>query len=179
MVQNISVTDAAELLKKGDAVLIDVREPDEFKDEHIVYALSLPLSRLENGIKILDLPQDKIILFQCLKGSRGQMACQKLNSMNDCPNPIANVEGGIQSWKDHKLPVVSNLENKGIEGVSIFRQVQIAVGLLMVLFIVIGFMGVTVGFLVAGLLSTALLISGLTGWCGMAILLSKMPWNKR
>ena len=48
MTNTISSQEAAQLLASGDAILIDVREADEFKDEHIAYANSLPLSRLED-----------------------------------------------------------------------------------------------------------------------------------
>lgn len=176
MAKTIDVANALEMIKSDDAVLIDVREPDEFKQEHIAYAMSVPLSSVEEGIKFLDIPKNKTILFQCLKGTRGQMACERVEALQDCANEIANIDGGIEAWKNNDLPVISS-GGKG-HGLSIFRQVQIIVGSLIALCVMLGFSGTTAGFVVAGFFGAALLFAGVSGWCGLGILLSKMPWNK-
>jgi rhodanese-related sulfurtransferase len=59
----------------GDkAVLVDCREPDEWKDGHVAAAVSLPLSTLERGITPEQLarilPKDKIVYVHCLAGGR-------------------------------------------------------------------------------------------------------------
>ena len=129
MTQGITVQDAVHKIKNGDAVLIDVREPEEFKSEHIAYALSVPLSSLEGGFQMLDIPKDKAILFQCLKGSRGQMACERIQGLGSCENRIMNIEGGIEAWKEAGLPVIGALTSTTTPKISIMRQVQIIVGL--------------------------------------------------
>lgn len=175
MTQSINVMEAVSLIKDGQAVLIDVREPDEFKESHIAFAISVPLSALEGGFKMLDIPVDKIILFQCLKGGRGQKACERIQGLGSCQNKIINIEGGIEAWKEQGLPVI---ESSAAPKFSIFRQVQIIVGFLVALCVLIGFAGVTAAFALAGVFGGILCVAGLTGWCGLAIMLSKMPWNK-
>lgn len=177
MPKTINVNDALEMIKKGDAVLIDVREPDEFKAQHIAYALSVPLSSLEEGFKFLDIPKDKTILFQCLKGARGQQACERIGNLNQCENNIMNIEGGIEAWVENNLPVIGGA-NKASSGISIMRQVQMIVGGFVALSVLAGFAGVETAFVIAGILGGALCFAGITGWCGLAMLLSKMPWNK-
>ena len=108
MVQAITATEAFALIKDDKAILIDVREADEFKGEHIVDALSVPLSSLEDGFKILDLPKDKIFLFQCLRGGRGQTACEHIQRLGLYQNKIINLEGGIQAWNKSGLPVIKS-----------------------------------------------------------------------
>lgn len=176
MTYSINVVDAASLIKNGDAILIDVREPDEFKESHIAYAVSIPLSKLEGGFKMLDLPADKIILFQCLKGSRGQMACERIQGLGSCQNKVMNIEGGIDAWRQQGLPVIGT--SYASSKLSIFRQVQIIIGFLVALCVVIGFTGIAAAFILAGLFGAALFIAGITGWCGLAMILAKMPWNK-
>jgi len=176
MTETINVTEAIALIKNGEAVLIDVREPDEFKAEHIAYAMSMPLSALEGGFKALDIPISKTILFQCLKGSRGQMACERIESLGACNNKLVNIEGGIEAWKEQGLPVIG--ASSEAPAMSIFRQVQIIVGLLIALCVVIGFAGMRLAFVLAGIFGAALFFAGLTGWCGLARALAKMPWNK-
>lgn len=177
MSKTINVKDALQIIKDGKGVLIDVREADEFKAEHIAYALSVPLRSLEEGFKFLAIPTDKIIFFQCLKGTRGQQACERIEGLEQCQNTIMNIEGGIEAWKENNLPVISASCKKS-SGLSIMRQVQIIVGGLVALFVLIGLSGITPAFIIAGILGGALCFAGLTGWCGLAMLLSKMPWNK-
>lgn len=172
----MSVTDAFHKIKKGEAVLIDVREPDEFKAEHIAYALSVPLSKLEGGFKMLDIPKNKIIVFQCFMGSRGQMACDRIQELGSCQNTVMNIEGGIEAWKNEGLPVIGASAKPS--KISVMRQVQIIVGFLVALSVVVGFFGVKFAFILAGLFGGGLFFAGLTGWCGLGMLLSKMPWNK-
>lgn len=176
MTQSINVTQAASLIKNGEAVLIDVREPEEFKESHIAYAISVPLSALEGGFQMLDIPTDKTILFQCLKGSRGQTACARIQDLGNCKNKILNIEGGIEAWKEQGLPVIELSAAR--PKLSLMRQVQIIVGFLVALCVVIGFTGMVAAFVMAGVFGAALFFAGLTGWCGLAMILSKMPWNK-
>ena len=178
MTQIITVQEAVNKIKNGDAVLIDVREPDEFKSEHIAYALSVPLSSLEGGFQMLDIPKNKSILFQCLKGSRGQMACERIQGLGSCENTIMNIEGGIEAWKEAGMPVIAASTSTAMPKISIMRQVQIIVGFLVALFVLLGFTGISFAFILAGVFGGALFFAGLTGWCGLAMTLSKMPWNK-
>lgn len=177
MTQVITVKNALDKIKAGEALLIDVREPDEFKVEHIAYALSVPLSSLEGGFQMLNIPEDKIILFQCLKGSRGQMACERIQGLGSCKNTIINIEGGIEAWKEAGLPVIG-ASTTATPKISIMRQVQMIVGFLVALCVLLGFAGISFAFILAGVFGAALFFAGLTGWCGLAMMLSKMPWNK-
>ncbi len=175
MTNNISANQAAKWLAEGKAILIDVRNPDEFKEEHIAYATSLPLGEITGLFAQLNIPQDRKIIFQCLKGTRGGQACTIIQSNTECCNEIHNIEGGISAWKEAGLPVIGQAPT----GLSIMRQVQVIVGGLIALFVMLGFMGITLAFMIAGIFGLALLFAGLTGWCGLAMLLSKMPWNKK
>lgn len=60
------------------AVLVDVREPEEWKEGHIEGAVSLPLSKLRRGAEAEDLqkqlPKDKVIYTHCVVGMRAQTA---------------------------------------------------------------------------------------------------------
>ena len=174
-VETITVQQAEALISGGDAILIDVREADEFKAEHIACALSMPLSGLPDLFAQLQIPKGRKIIFQCLKGSRGQQACAALAGLNLAGVEVYNLEGGITAWKDAGLPVIASAG--GIK-LSIFRQVQIIVGTLVTASVILGFAGLTFAFVLAGLFGAALAIAGITGWCGLAMVLTKMPWNR-
>lgn len=173
MTKTITPKEAYEMLKNGEAILIDVREPDEFTKQHIAYAQSLPLGFLSDALFDFPFPGDRKIITQCLSGKRGESACAVL-STKGLPNEIFNIAGGITAWQNDGLPIIGGFTPK----FSIFRQVQMIVGSLIMALIFLGFLGLTMAFAIAGLFAGALAFAGLTGWCGLAYLLQMMPWNK-
>ena len=84
------------------------------------------------------------------------------------------VEGGTQAWIDAGLPV-----NRGESKVlPLMRQVQITVGCLSAAGAALA-LAVNPWFALLPLITgCGLLFAGLTGFCGLALLLAKMPWNK-
>lgn len=171
--RNISPQQAHEWLSSGEAILIDVREPDEFKAEHIACAASLPLANVCRLLEQMHIPEGRKIIFQCLRGKRGEQACALVHAMN-ATHDVYNLGGGIDRWKNAGLPVVSSVGAR----LSLFRQVQIIVGLLVLISVLLGYSGQIWGFAVAGFFGAALAFAGITGWCGLAMALARMPWNK-
>lgn len=68
----ISEEEAIELFKKGEAILIDVRFPDEHKELNIGFGLQIPLNELPQNLHRL--PKDKIIITGCLGNERANIA---------------------------------------------------------------------------------------------------------
>lgn len=182
-VHTITATQAFEWLSSGEACLIDVRTPKEFNEEHIAYAASLPLDLVSESFEKMCAPKNKKIIVQCLKGGRAAQACGALESHHSGQYDIYNIEGGILAWKDAGLPVVSSSSLAEVVvstmPLSIFRQVQIIFGMLVALFVTLGFLGIIGGFILAGFLGAVFFMAGVTGWCGLSMLLQRMPWNKR
>ncbi len=176
LIHEITPQEAHEQLRLGKALLVDVREPDEFRAEHIVYAMSVPGTQFAEVIQQLDVQPEQTILFHCRTGPRAHMACVRAQEAAALVNPMANITGGIEGWKQAGLPVVR--VESGQPRVSIFRQVQMIVGGLVAFFTVLGFIWHSAFFALAGLFGAALMVAGITGWCGLALFLAKMPWNK-
>lgn len=173
-IQNMPPATAWQQLQSGTITLIDVREPDEFSAAHIPYARSIPLQDL-----ITTLPQltqeGQPLLFQCQRGMRASNACNLVQSAVTGAT-IYNLEGGIEAWAAAGLPIL----RKSTRSVfPVMRQVQMIVGALVASCAFAGWMGIEAGTLFAMLFGLALMTAGITGWCGMALLLSKAPWNKR
>lgn len=157
-------------LATGDAVLIDVREPDEFAREHILGARLAPLSAID--LHDFDRDHGKIAVFHCRSGARTQAHAAQLLAKGF--RQAYALEGGLQAWKAAGLPVHSNAKAP----LEIMRQVQIAAGLLILLGVGLGFLVHPGFFGLAGFVGAGLTFAGTTGWCGMALLLKAMPWNK-
>lgn len=167
---------AAGWLAAGDAVLIDVREPDEFRSEHIAYAASMPPQSVVEQAQKLGLPETRRVIFQCLSGAGAAQVCATVASVFP-GREVYNLDGGIAAWKQAGLPVIRSGAG-GKTFPSLFRQVQIAVGALLLIFLALGFAGYMAGFVVATAMAAMLVFAGATGWCGMAMLLARMPWNR-
>ncbi len=72
-------------------LIIDVREPEEYKKSHINGALNIPPSELMEGAKELaDVPKDTEIILYCLSGSRSNVAMNMLKDIG-----FTNLTNGI------------------------------------------------------------------------------------
>ena len=74
------------------AVLVDVREPGEWKEGHVEGAISLPLSSLKNGgdksALEQELPKDKIVYTHCVRGNRALKAAKILEKLGYNVRPL-------------------------------------------------------------------------------------------
>lgn len=83
------------------ALIVDVREPNEFVAARVEGSVLLPLSRFVQGYQ--QLPQDRRLLIFCNSGNRSKTATAWLIG-HGFPNS-ANVAGGIVAWMRAGLPV--------------------------------------------------------------------------
>jgi rhodanese-related sulfurtransferase len=105
---NIYSVDAKTLsdwLKNDEVMLVDVREQHEFDKSRIHGAELIPLGLIAKGE--FPVPNNKKLVFQCRIGGRSANACQYYISANPDEN-VWNLEGGIESWVDNELPVISS-----------------------------------------------------------------------
>ena len=94
---------ATALINHEDAVILDVRSMNEYKDGHIVNAINIPLNSLSNSVKQLEKHKDKPIVAVCRSGSRSGAACNTLRK-NGFEN-VKNLRGGMLAWENANLPV--------------------------------------------------------------------------
>lgn len=173
MLKTLSPAEAASLVDAGHALLVDVREADEFAARHIPGALSLPLSLPDNGP--LACGMNSSLIFTCQTGRRTAANAGRLQAR--APGGSAFVlDGGVDAWARAGLPVAGR---DAAQPLPITRQVQIAAGLLVLTSVLLSILVAPPWIALAGLVGAGLSFAGTTGWCGMAQLLGKMPWNRR
>jgi rhodanese-related sulfurtransferase len=105
-VATVTVEEAAAWLQSGEAILIDVREADEFAAARIDGAILAPLSQMPAAWEALDLPADRKIIVMCLKGGRSHQVCAFVGPTGPDGQPLFNLTGGIQAWHAAGLQVV-------------------------------------------------------------------------
>lgn len=151
------------------AVVVDIREPDEFAREHIPGARNEPLSRL-GGLAAMG--KADIVVYHCKSGMRTKANADKLASASACEAYI--LEGGIEAWKAAKLPVAVDRK----QPLEMMRQVQIAAGSLVVLGVLLGALVHPGFYALSAFVGAGLAFAGVSGFCGMARVLALMPWNR-
>ena len=83
------------------AVLLDVRELDEFRQVRVEGSLFIPMSQL--GARVQDVPRDRPIMVICASGNRSTGVTSYLRQQGF--EDVGNVAGGIDGWQRMGLPV--------------------------------------------------------------------------
>lgn len=171
-IEQIDATTLKRWIEEGNATVVDVREPAEFAAEHIEGSVLLPLS----SVCCSALPEQagKKLVVHCQRGARGNSACDKLQAENPVQQ-LYHLQGGIAAWKEAGFPV----ESSGTWILPLDRQVQLTIGLCLLISSLLGYFGAHGFFLVTGFFGAGLTFAGITGFCGLARLMAKMPWNQR
>ncbi len=151
---------------------INVCTPVEYAEKHIEGVTSVPLDQLDNHLSSLQGKQT--IFVHCKSGARGEKAVKQLEKYN-LGAEIVNVIGGLNAWEEAGFTTNSLSTSK----LTVMRQVFLTAGFLVLLGIVLAVAVDNSHFLfISGFVGLGLTFSGATGWCGLQLLLSKMPWNQ-
>lgn len=170
-VKEIPAIDVKKMLDSGEIILIDVREPLEYTEEHLAKAQLFPLSHFRP--EALPDPTGKRLLFYCHLGRRSAMAALKW-AEHSAVNEVYSLKGGIAAWKETGLPtVVDSVTSSKIE-----RQTYVLSGLLIL-------SGLTLALIVSEwflaiptIIAMLLIMSGAIGHSLFSFLLSMLPWNR-
>ena len=169
----ISVLDLGKLDKNAAVDLIDVRSPMEYHEIHAPAAKNVPLAKLDpkKMMAARDNAADKPIYVICKSGTRGASAQQRFFDAGF--TNVVNVEGGTDAWLSAGLPVV-----RGKQAISLERQVRIAAGLIVFIGALLAIIIHPNWAIIPAFVGLGLMFAGITNWCGMGLLLARMPWNQ-
>ena len=169
-VAKLDVKDAKEWVDAGRAELVDIREANERGSLRIPVARWIPLTGMDAGLKAeLNKP---IGIFHCQSGRRTTEHAEQLAQVGYSETFI--LRGGLMAWKAEGFPVESDSKTS----IDIMRQVQIAAGGLVVLGVLLGAWVDSGFYWLSGLIGAGLVYSGVSGTCGLASVLSKLPFNR-
>ncbi|HEU0275925.1 MAG TPA: rhodanese-like domain-containing protein [Candidatus Udaeobacter sp.] len=94
--------DAAAKSKAGEAVIVDVRENDEWDDEHIPNAIHMGRGTIELDVEEKVSDQNAMIICHCGGGGRSALAAESLQKMGY--KNVRSMAGGLKAWKAIGLP---------------------------------------------------------------------------
>jgi rhodanese-related sulfurtransferase len=167
---NVSVSEATELTKNG-ARIIDVRTPSEFESVHIPGSYNVPLDQLSEHRRELTQALDSPALLVCGTGIRARQADNTLREAG--LDSLTVLEGGITAWEKNGEPVV-----RGVQKWPLERQVRLVAGSLVLAGALGGLLVWRPLTLISLFVGGGLTFAALTDTCGMAMLLSKLPYNQ-
>ena len=101
-IREISPEDAAAKLKSGDAVIVDVREKDEWDEEHVAGATHLSRGTIELEVEEKFPDLKTTIICHCGGGGRSALAAESLQKMGY--KNVRSLAGGFKAWKAAGLP---------------------------------------------------------------------------
>lgn len=170
MQSTVNPNELNERFSRGACQLIDVREPVEHAEMHIPGARLIPLGELQR--RVSEISRDLPVVIHCRSGKRGEAALATLKALGF--TEVVNLAGGILAWRDAGM-AVARADKKVF---PLMQQVQLIIGL-----------GTLAGAILAMTVDPAWIwlcvvfgagvsIAGATGWCALAMLVSRMPWNR-
>ncbi len=155
-----------------NAVIVDVRNGNEHSDMALKrkhYFIELPRFDAEEFIRTHGLTGETVYVL-CQSGKRASVAARKLEDAGY--KNVAIIKGGMNALNKKTDAVAKR------SVISIERQVRIIAGSLVLAGSVLSLTLTPLGSVLSGLVGCGLLFAGITNSCGMAAVLSKMPWNK-
>jgi rhodanese-related sulfurtransferase len=170
----VSLSDVGKLLGSGRHLnMVDVRTRAEFSRVHARGARSVPLHELDPSVVASHRsdPNEPIYII-CQSGGRSAKACQQFQDAG--VSEVYSIEGGTAAWEKAGLPV----ERSGGKVIALERQVRIAAGFLVLAGTILAWTIHPAFLAVPAFVGAGLMVAGITDFCGMGMLLSKMPWNR-
>ena len=163
--------EAKRLMDEG-AILVDIREADEYAREHIPGGRHLALSQFDKTD--IAVHHGRAVIFHCRSGARTRSNAAALAAEVDESCDVLILEGGLDGWRKAGLPTEVDRRRP----LELQRQVQIGAGGLALLGTILGLSISPWFFAIPLFVGAGLLFAGLTGFCGMAVLLERAPWNR-
>ncbi|HAB18437.1 MAG TPA: rhodanese-like domain-containing protein [Verrucomicrobiota bacterium] len=163
------------LSQSPNLTLLDVRTPLEFDEMHVSQAINEPLDQISPATLVTSgrLKKSEPVYLICRTDTRSTKAAEKM--VREGFREVVIVEGGTLAWEAAGLP----LRRSGVKTVSLERQVRIVAGALVFGGVVLGWWVHPGFFGLAAIVGAGLVFAGVTDFCGMGLLLAKLPWNQR
>jgi len=170
-IREISPLEAAQILRDKGAKLIDIRECSEFEEERIPGACLIPMKALAE--EEFQEAREKVAIFYCRSGRRTSLASSIIARTGF--KEVYILKGGLIAWKKQGLPVLKKQDKVPY----LMRQIFVLLGIVLLLssFLALGFNSYFL--FVPIFIGAGLLFAGLSGTCLLALLIAKLPWNKK
>lgn len=158
--------------------VLDVRTPPEFALGRLEgNVANIPLDVVNAASVAVRFPDRKGPLYvMCHTQNRASVAATRLEG--EGVSDLVVIEGGYEACSAILRARKKQSQQSMEDTMAIERQVRFVAGFVVLLGFLLGLYVAPVFHWLSGLVGLGLVFSGLTGWCGIAILLKRAPWNK-
>lgn len=101
---SVTPVQSTQMINRENAIVIDVREINEYSDGHIIDSVHIPLSNLNTRMTELDKHKSQKVIVACRSGHRSSNACAKLKKNGF--EEVYNLSGGVMAWQNANLPLI-------------------------------------------------------------------------
>ena len=101
--REIGPGEAVQLINRRDAVVLDVRNAQEYKAGHITNARHLPEGEIDARMKELEKIKAKPIIVSCARGNRSLNVANRLQKLGFAE--VFSLRGGIAAWQQANMPL--------------------------------------------------------------------------
>jgi rhodanese-related sulfurtransferase len=101
--KTVSPSEATMLINREDAIILDVRETEEFAKGHLLEARNVPAAKLKDRMGEIDKFKERPLIICCASGVRSASTCGELKKQGF--TRLYNLAGGIDAWKAAGLPL--------------------------------------------------------------------------
>ena len=99
----MSAAEVVQSMNRDKALVIDVCEPDEFAQGHVLNAINVPLAQLQERLPVVTKNKSQPVVFVCAAGKRSQTALMQAKKLGY--EQVNSLQGGLKAWKEANLPV--------------------------------------------------------------------------
>lgn len=100
-IPEVTPAEAERLVRAEGALIVDVREPEEWAEARIPGATHIPLGSLAE--RQAEIPRDRPVVLQCRSGARSGRATRALRAAGYAN--VQNLKGGILAWANESRPL--------------------------------------------------------------------------
>ncbi|MCW8901608.1 MAG: rhodanese-like domain-containing protein [Gammaproteobacteria bacterium] len=101
---SVSPVQSTQMINRDDAIMLDVREINEYSEGHIINSVHIPLSNLNSRMSELDKHKSQKVIVACRSGHRSSNACANLKKNGF--EQVFNLSGGVMAWQNANLPLI-------------------------------------------------------------------------
>lgn len=112
--KEVDVPEAVAMMNHQDAVLLDVRENNEYSEGHVQGSMHVPMSGFAKQLGTLDTLREKPVIVGCRSGARSARAAGILRKQGF--EAVYNLKGGILAWENAGLPLTKGGKKKKRKG---------------------------------------------------------------
>ena len=102
--KQVTAQELVNLMNRDQALIVDVRDPNDFSQGHIVNSMNIPFAALARRIDELEKFKEKPLVIACKMGQQSGAAGTMLRKAGF--QNVARLRGGLTEWRSLNMPVV-------------------------------------------------------------------------